>query len=650
MENQNLLTGAVMLETMWKTRNKDLIDLISPFVFYAVSKECAPYEMIDQHRVLEIVKKEFGYVDMPISIIEKVLRRNPTFFKRKSGQYQLYKNLDATVQEITRRRDDCEHKIRVIGEQLAAYFETHLKSKRKYTVEESITELHRFFSKHGIYLGINRLEERVSGLKGREADYYIAQYLYEKRDSQAIEYEYVIELVKGYFLQSAIYLQSQNGNLLSTTYKDVDFYYDTPFLLCLLGFKTDEDEQGAKALHQALREQKGNFYYFPQTQHEVEGILNAYEHNIGRFSFITLEGLDAKRCTVEDVQRVKRTWQSRAESEFKTQIRRLQETIKGDAPSSESDAFNEGALRDELNKHIKWRKSDTMNADLESIIGIYKIRGGEQSEEIEHCRAVFVTTNAKLAGVANEYYKKSGGEHTFPLLITDSELAALTWVKNGAVGNLPETQLLRNAYMATQPTPEMLEKFGQVLERMQGEGKMTEEVAIAIKSSAYTNKEILFASFEGEDGINEDVALKIENALREKFSNEAREDERYKAAQQQKEEEHNRKERAVQQARQIADERKTDYLKRGRCVLGGISIIIIVAAVFGLFYSLSGLWSGDKVVRCFFLAVFVLFSLRSLYDTWKGTEKYIDRWLLLRANSVYDKEYEKRLEENLSIL
>ena len=32
MENQNLLTGAVMLETMWKTRNKDLIDLISPFL------------------------------------------------------------------------------------------------------------------------------------------------------------------------------------------------------------------------------------------------------------------------------------------------------------------------------------------------------------------------------------------------------------------------------------------------------------------------------------------------------------------------------------------------------------------------------------------------------------------------------------------
>ena len=63
----------------------------------------------------------------------------------------------------------------------------------------------------------------------------------------------------------------------------------------------------------------------------------------------------------------------------------------------------------------------------------------------------------------------------------------------------------------------MLDKFGQVLERMQGEGKITEDIAIAIRSSAYTNKEILFASFEGEDGINENVALKIENILKEKY-------------------------------------------------------------------------------------------------------------------------------------
>ena len=302
-----------------------------------------------------------------------------------------------------------------------------------------------------------------------------------------------------------------------------------------------------------------------------------------------------------------------------------------------------------MQKNIKWRSMDSMEADLESVIGIHKTRGGIQSEQIEHCKAVFVTTNGRLASVANRFYKEKVNDKTFPLLITDSDLAALTWVKCGSVGSLPEKQLLRNAYMATQPTPEMLEKFGQVLERMQGEGKITEEIAVAIRSSAFTNKEILFASFEGEDGINENVALKIENILREKYSSEAREDERYKAERNQKEAEHKRIEKADARARFIANEKKNKFLRRERMILSIISAIVFVGAVIGMFFSLAGLQPRSVWISVAFL-IFVVFSVRSLYDTRKGTEKMLDHWLVLRANAIYDQEYEKHRAEYLTIL
>lgn len=61
MENQNILTGAVLLQTMWNTRQKDLLDLISPLVIYSIAKVTSPGEIIDQQRVLEIIKSEFGY-------------------------------------------------------------------------------------------------------------------------------------------------------------------------------------------------------------------------------------------------------------------------------------------------------------------------------------------------------------------------------------------------------------------------------------------------------------------------------------------------------------------------------------------------------------------------------------------------------------
>lgn len=36
MENRQSLVSAAMLEAIWSSRKKDLIDLITPFVLYAV--------------------------------------------------------------------------------------------------------------------------------------------------------------------------------------------------------------------------------------------------------------------------------------------------------------------------------------------------------------------------------------------------------------------------------------------------------------------------------------------------------------------------------------------------------------------------------------------------------------------------------------
>ena len=218
VDNQNLLTGAVMLETMWKTRNKDLIDLISPFVFYAVAKVCSPNEIIDQRKALEKIKTEFGYIDMPLAIIEKVLKRNPTLFRKNGSQYRLISDLDEAVKEIEKRRDDGAHKIGLIGSQLSEYFETHLRSRRKYTTEESITELQRFFSKHGIFLGTNRLEESVSTLKGRETDYYVAQYLFEKRDNHQVEYTGIIRTPFLYYTDRVTVLSGFSSGIIRTAF------------------------------------------------------------------------------------------------------------------------------------------------------------------------------------------------------------------------------------------------------------------------------------------------------------------------------------------------------------------------------------------------------------------------------------------------
>ena len=60
MQNQSALTGTVLLEAFWSSRRKDMIDLITPFIHYAVAQTTSPNESINTRDVTDIIRKEFG--------------------------------------------------------------------------------------------------------------------------------------------------------------------------------------------------------------------------------------------------------------------------------------------------------------------------------------------------------------------------------------------------------------------------------------------------------------------------------------------------------------------------------------------------------------------------------------------------------------
>lgn len=639
-----------MLETMWRTRKQDLLDLISPFISYSVAKVCSPYEIIDLRKVLDIVKSEFGYKDMPVSVIERVLHRNPKLYEytevdNRRKAFKLNGNLDEVVSEIERRRDECDKKISLLGEQIAAYLTLHVSTKKRYEVADGIQELQGFFARNGAFLGTDQLEEHAHELEGHEEDYYIAQYLYERRDQGSAEYQYVIDLVKGYFLQSAIYLQVENDLLLNSSYRNLSFYYDTPFLLRLLGYKTEEDKLSANELHDALQNQQGTFYFFPQTRDEVSNILKAYKRDIGYSTDVTLEGLDELKYSASDVDRIIRTWQQRLEDEYSTVLAPVPQNNE----RTHQPQIDEADLREFLSSRIRWKSQSSMSADIESVVAIHRLRGDVASEDIENCKAVFVTTNTSLSRAFNEFYRSRINDKAFSPLITDSDLAALTWIKTGATDDIPDTQLLRNAYIACQPTPEMLTKFGQVLAKMQSEGKVSQETAVAIRTSRFTKKEVLFSTFSNGEGITENIVLKIEGLLREEYSKDAREDERYKAEQRIKSNYNEQLKRADRKARAIATKEMEKQLNRERAIVKWVGVFLSIAAIIGLIISVVGAINRNLFV-IILLVIFCFFSIDSVVTTWKGRKKHIDKCLVERATRTYDRYLKEKAEEYRSLI
>ena len=252
MNNKTALTGTVLLEAYWATRKKDMLDLIAPFVQYGVAKTTTIGEKIDIAKVTGIIRNEFGYIDIPEAAISKVLNRDQGHFRKINKYYYLNTPLDEQVERLTRRRIDCLAKIDSIGDKLFDYLQMHCRKNKITSKEQCVDFLQEFFARFALQIGLESLEQESISYKNDEIDYFIAQYIFEKKSENGIEYETILDLTKGYLLRSAIYLQIDNADISTASYKDTAIYYDTPFLLQLLGFQSEKETESAKALHDSL--------------------------------------------------------------------------------------------------------------------------------------------------------------------------------------------------------------------------------------------------------------------------------------------------------------------------------------------------------------------------------------------------------------
>lgn len=214
MNEGQAMISAAMLEAIWSSRHKDMIDLITPFILYAVAKQTSPGEQIDTKAVQKYVQENNGYPDLPESIIKAALSRNPrSAIKKENKKFVLAKLLDNEICQMEKRKQECTEHIACIGNRLSQYLTDHCKSKAPVSQEDAISRLHSFFARYGLEVGTENLAGVIIKPKEYESDYYIARFIFTCKDEKDPLYQSIIDLVKGYFLRLAIYVQPENGNI-----------------------------------------------------------------------------------------------------------------------------------------------------------------------------------------------------------------------------------------------------------------------------------------------------------------------------------------------------------------------------------------------------------------------------------------------------
>lgn len=460
------------------------------------------------------------------------MSRNPqSAIKKENKKFVLKKPLDDEISRMEKRKQECTENIAHIGDRLSQYLTDHCKSKAPISQEAAISRLHAFFARYGLEVGTENLASVIIKPEEYESDYYIARFIFTCKDEKDPLYQSIIDLVKGYFLRLAIYIQPENGNIQAASFANTIFILDTPVLLDLLGYQGEERKNNVSTLIKMLKRQKAKLCYFPHIKQEIIDILTAYKYAIlsgtacvgGR----TLEGLDDSGFNASDVEREIQLLGSELEGVFKVIEHDLPAyATKIDDSVDDRYVLDEAGIRRYIKKNTPHYTEDNLDNDLASVLAIHRLRAGKKSRNIEDCRFVFVTNNTGFIHAFNKYYRENVDKETFQLVISVNSLSAITWIKCGEVDHLSETELLKNAYCAMQPIPEIMVKLEEVLHKLKESGKIQPEQVVALRASRVFQNDLWINSFGNPEAVNESSVQHAQQKYQEALI--AKEAEKYK--------------------------------------------------------------------------------------------------------------------------
>lgn len=630
MKNNNALIGTAMLMAIWDKTHQDNLDLLKPFVLYLIGKNTHIGEEINIDSIIIGMEKEFGFSNIPRAVIIKIFGRMKKLVLRKNNCFYLLKDVIAYYNDFNNKKrqiaDDSE---RVIT-QLTEYLRNINSSFNKITMDDTKSLFCIFLEKNG-FLTIDNIENlrNISDYKIEQTNYYIGQFILNENEKGTSIFESIYNIVCGFMLANVIYMQVDNSN--NASLKNVNFYIDTPLILNILGYKTEEKNNSATILIDLLKQKQGILKCFENNYNELYSIIYAYKENIGRFNEKTLEGLDILNYTETDVELIL--------NNLKDILLKKEIKIE-EMPNYE---INPGIDELELEKYLKekYEEKDEKNEkririDVESISAISRLRAGKIFSKLEECKAIFVTTNYELVKSSTIFLNKKPFEQ-IGYVISDVELTTFLWLKNFRTNpDLPKFKLIENARLSMQPNPVIMERFKDALEKLNSMGLINEVDEFEnLRTSYYYKSELMQKIGADRDKINPEIVRGIIDKKSENLESRLNvANERIRKLEREKEEsENDRREARIS----IEEGCKKKATKISKTIINslnfGLNVVLYTFLCISVFYTTLDIL-GNKQITNISAVVSLLVSIVGILDMIFPRMNYIKKWLMKKQENI----------------
>lgn len=529
--NNNAIVSLAMLYALWESKHQDLLGVIRPFVLYAVGEKTTIGSKIEITDICEYMITEFGYKTFQAPVIHRILQRESTssgivgtrIIEKRNKSFYLVSSLGTFLDDFVAKRTDCKGHSDAVCSALAGYLnERNVNNRKNYTRENAENLLLSFMTRNGSTILSATEDLRYIKAKNNEMEYIIGRFVLDQYDKKSVLWDFLIELVKGHFITTALFFQAENLNVTKAAFSDVTFYLDTRILLGFLGYKTQQENDSVGEMIRSLQKNGANLSCFPYNLGEVDSILEAYKQSTishsTRPSNITLEFFDERNSSFSAVDAAQKVFEKRLES-------------GGIIPKGSGQALDEnecinqfdGLIPDgEFEEIIKSIRPNynlaTLPDDLAAINTVSRIRGCARYEEIEKCKAVFVTPNTVLVAAVRQYLRQNNIDTGFPIAITSEDLCVMAWLKDFERNNaLPQMRLLENVLAAVTPDRDLLDEYFNVLEVLTEQGEVPEDEVAVLRVDLFARQELM----ELTRGTKERVTKATIRSIRQKMTEES---------------------------------------------------------------------------------------------------------------------------------
>ncbi len=504
------LSSFALISVNWEEKNSNFIDLIKPFVIYAINPP--RYELISISDIAEQIEDNFG-ISIPRNIIDLVLNRlvkeqiiikDQDTYKYKTGY-----NLSKLVEPFIETREKHIQEQEKILDEFINYCKNQLSIN--YTREDAEKIVLNYLEKysHNIFLKINIDEINID----EDSNYIMGKFLEYLLEEKKSVYKSLEKIIKGFLIANSIYNDEEkkiNENKSKMKFKETSIYLDTSFVFFALGYGGKELEESCIELVDLLIELGAELKVHPHVVNEIKNILDAYK--------ILYDKGELEKAYDFDYfikNEVTSTTIILYKSSLKEDLYELNIIVEETPEYKEDNVYiDHRQLEEHLKSTIRYSGENadiSIRNDVESVSSIYRIREGRYTTDIEDCRAVFMTTNAKLVREVKHFIDEN--EKTlskqFPPIITDINLTGIAWLKSPTkYPNLPKKNIIADAYSLQQPSKKFWDSYIEKVNILSEEKVITKEDTLLLKYEL-SKAELMEATCGREDKLSHKNIIRI---------------------------------------------------------------------------------------------------------------------------------------------